>query len=130
MVEVLPPTSEVDITINIGSTFRLDFNEQIQVDNDPAIPRNITGYVIRATIRKAYRKSPALKELTVANGGIIETDLSNGLYSIFMTEAQTIGLNNNRELDNGVWDLEQVDPEGIVTRMYEGTVTLIPEATT
>ena len=130
MVEVLPPTDEVDITVNVGSTFIMDFEETIQVDNDPVIPRNLTGYTIRATLRKAYRKEPALKELTVANGGVVESDLVNGKYRLYMSETDTIGLNNNRELDDGVWDLEQVDPAGVVTRMYEGTVTLIPEATT
>lgn len=129
MVEVLPPTDDVDLTINIGSTFILDFSEQID-DGNGTLARDLTGYTIRATIRKSYNKQPALKELTVTNGGVIETDLKNGLYRLFMSEADTIGMNNNRAIDDAVWDLEHVDPNGTVIRMYEGTVILIPEATT
>lgn len=118
-------TAEIDITIRCGETFIAD--AAITDADDLAV--DLTGYTIRATLRKAYNRNPALIELTQANGRVVETDLSAGLYRLTISATDTAAINSNKNLEDGVWDLEHEDPSGGVVRVMEGVAKIKSEAT-
>lgn len=126
MVTIDSGTVTVDITVRCGA----DIDFTVVLDDGEVSPTfiDLTGYEIRATLRKKYNKA-ALLELTNANGRVLYTDLPNGEFRCYVPGADTIRLNSNNELDDGVWDLELVNGTSI-TRLFEGTVTILPEATT
>lgn len=89
-----------------------------------AKPVDMTDYDARMQIREYMRADEALVELSVTNGGIvIDTDLS--AVMIRMDAAQTAAI----DWRSGVYDLELVAPDGTVTALSGGAVTVCNEVT-
>lgn len=84
-------------------------------------PINITGFTFAAQIKRQYEDETALQVITVNI-----TDAPNGALELVLTDVETRAL----PACKGVWDLEQTDAGGDVSRILEGIVEITPEVTT
>ncbi|HXH24529.1 MAG TPA: hypothetical protein VNI78_04720 [Vicinamibacterales bacterium] len=87
-------------------------------------PVDLTGYTARMQARERHGSPTVLLELTTENGGI-QLGGPSGTITLSMSAAQTAALTWRR----GVYDLELVSPAGVVTRLIEGVITVVPEVT-
>ena len=117
-----------NITCQAGSTFgrthAFKYPDPTSSPLDPTyLPWNLTGYTARMQVRRTIDSSTVLISLTTENeritlsgaSGIIELDIS-------ATDTSTI-------TSSGVYDLEIIDSNGIVSRILQGDFTLSPEVT-
>lgn len=119
-----------NFTCEQGSTFtRLIELEEPDLLADPTgetfVPINIEGYTARMQIRRTIDSSTTLVSLTTENGGLTvnPADPDNQIL-ISMSDAVTASISTS-----GVYDLEIESPDGTVSRILQGTVTLSPEVT-
>ena len=85
---------------------------------------NLTGYTARAQGRATYDASSTLFSLTSSSG--ITLGGAAGTITIALSAAATAALSAPQQ---GVWDLELVSGSGVVTRLLEGDLRILPEAT-
>lgn len=90
---------------------------------------DITGYSLYVTIRKYYEPtdttdSNALIALSWTAGDNTGEDPTNGIYAFTLTSAQT-------KLDKGTykWDFQAKTPDGVITTVFRGDFTVVPEYT-
>jgi hypothetical protein len=109
-----------DLEIEQGATFSRLFrwkdSEGVLVD--------LTGYTARMQIRRKFSSATAEYSATTENGAIV---LGGALGTIQLTISAT----DTAALTcvSGVYDLELVDSEGVVTRFVQGNVTVSREVT-
>lgn len=108
-----------DICIDQGATFRLT----VVWKDGTGTPVNLNGYVARMQIRRTIRSDTPVLSLTTGNG--ITLGGATGSVTIVATAAQTAAIN----IRSGVYDLELEAPDGTVTRLMEGNVTVSFEVT-
>lgn len=109
-----------DITIEQGATFQMN----LVWKDSGGTPINLTGYSARMQVRRTYKADTAMLSLTSPDGGITLGG-ALGTISIVASATQTAAM----EPLIGVYDLELVNPSGVVTRLMEGAVTISPEVT-
>ena len=85
---------------------------------------NLTGYTARAQGRATYDASSTLFSLTSSSG--ITLGGAAGTITITLSATATAALSAPQQ---GVWDLELVSGSGVVTRLLEGDLRILPEAT-
>lgn len=85
---------------------------------------NLTGYTARAQGRSSYDATTTLFSLTSSSG--ITLGGVSGTITISMSATVTAALTAPAQ---GVWDLELVSGSGVVTRLLEGDLRILPEAT-
>lgn len=109
-----------DILIEQGTTFQLNL---VYKDSNDA-PIDVSGYTARMQVRRTYDAPTALLDLTSENGAIT-------LGGVSGTVNVSASPNLTRELPpkGGVYDLELVNPAGVVTRLIRGAVSVSPEVT-
>ncbi len=119
-----------NFTCEQGATFtRLIELEEPDLVADPSgnifTPINISGYTARMQIRRTLESTTPMISLTTANNRLIINpgDADNQVL-ITLTDEETSTLTTS-----GVYDLEIESPEGIVSRVLQGAVTLSPEVT-
>lgn len=96
-------------------------------DSDNAVIP-LTGYTAQMMLRRKYDDEKYLVALSSeADKGLVITE-AEGLIEITITDTQTSLLYANG-LDSGVYDLEITSPEGIVTRLIQGTWKVTPNVT-
>lgn len=106
-----------NLVIDQGTTFSLT----ITVSDVNDSPLNLTGYTVRAQLRKSYGAT-SYTAFTTSIG----SPASAGEVIISLTASQTTDLKAGRY----VYDIEIVSPAPIVvTRVLEGIVTITPEVT-
>ena len=90
-------------------------------------PFNLEGYKVRMMARASYEDAePTISLSTVEPpAGITINDPGGGQFQVTMSAAFTAGLKFSRIM----YDLEIESGAGLVTRLLEGTVTLLPEVT-
>lgn len=88
------------------------------------VPLDLTGYDVRMHIRANVADADPLIALTNANGRIAVTP-ADGIIRRTIAAADTALL----AFDFGVYDLEIESPDGTVTRLLQGRVSLSPEVT-
>lgn len=107
------------LTIDQGTTYSLS----ITVSGANANPLDLTGYTLRAQMRKSYGAT-SYTAFTVTAAA----DPTTGELTISLTAVQTSALKAGRY----VYDIEIVSPvvDGSeVTRVLEGIITVTPEVT-
>lgn len=109
-----------DILIEQGATFQRTF---VWKDSNED-PVDITGYTARMQIRRKKSSTTAEHEATTENGGITLGDTA-GTVAITIAATDTADFSFSK----GVYDLELVDPQGVVTRLVEGGVEVNQEVT-
>lgn len=111
----------LDLVIEQGA----DFEREIVWKDGDGEPIPITGYEARAQVRQSF--SSASPELSFSSEDeSIVIDGPAGKVTLNASAEDTAALDLPRP---GVWDLELVDPDGAVTRLIGGTVSLSREAT-
>jgi hypothetical protein len=119
-----------NLTCEQGTTFsRLIEIEQPDLANDPSgqtyIEYNLSGYRARMQVRRTVDNAAYLVSLTSENGGLrVIPGIYENQLQMFMSASVTASITQS-----GVYDLEIVDAEGNVSRVLQGTFTLIPEVT-
>jgi hypothetical protein len=119
-----------NLTCEQGTTFsRLIEIEQPDLVNDPTgqtyIGYNLSGYTARMQVRRTVDNAAYLVSLTSQNNGLrVIPGIYENQIQMFMSASVTASINQS-----GVYDLEIVDAEGNVSRVLQGTFTLIPEVT-
>ncbi|WP_049044405.1 hypothetical protein [Acinetobacter bereziniae] len=109
-----------NLRIEQGATFRLSLQ---WIAN--TTPVNLTGYKARMQIRNKVSSPEFIYEMTTENGGITFKDVEGGHIQLFISNVDT----SSFAFDSAVYDLEFVAPNGDVTRLIEGKVTLSLEVT-
>ena len=109
-----------NLTIDQGATFRITLTYKID-----STPVNLTGYAARMQVRERYDSETTAVSLTSAPGGGLTLGGSAGTIAIEITDVQSAAMPAGRL----VYDLELVAPNGDVTRLVEGTMTVTPEVT-
>jgi hypothetical protein len=119
-----------NFTCEQGSTFtRLIELEEPDLVSDPTgntyAPIDINNYSARMQVRRTIDSTTFLVYLTTENGGlnINPADADNQIV-ISMSDEVTASISTS-----GVYDLEIESPEGVVSRILQGTFTLSPEVT-
>lgn len=123
----MPVISNVPATLDLeiyqGTSVSIPFQAR-----DASGPINLTGYLIRAQIRKTR-----LSEEVVQTFSTTITNVAQGLFSIFLNAAQTAAITCGEKptssLSRYVWDLEMESPEGFVTQLRQGAVSVVAQVT-
>lgn len=97
-----------------------DFNFDLDLTNDDGSVINVTNYTFSSSIRKSYYSTSTTANLTVT---IINA--SNGNVSLTLNAATTSNIKAGRYL----FDIKQVDPLNVTTRLVEGIITVLPQVT-
>lgn len=119
-----------NLTCEQGTTFsRLIEIEQPDLVNDPTgqtyIEYSLVGYQARMQVRRTVDNANYLVSLTSENGGLrVIPGIYENQIQMFMSASVTASISQS-----GVYDLEIVDAEGNVSRVLQGSFTLIPEVT-
>jgi hypothetical protein len=109
-----------DITIEQGATFRLS----LVWKDSSNVPVNLTGYTARMQVRRSYTDTVIQLAMTTESGSIT---LGGSAGTINVVSAATA--TKDIAARAGVYDLELMSSNGVVTRLVEGKVTVKPEVT-
>lgn len=110
---ILHLTVDQGATYNQRLTWKINSNEV-----------NLAGYSARMKARLIKTSTPVVS-LTSAVGGGLTLGAAPGTIDIYMSAAQTASIPANKYH----YDLELVAPNGDVTRLVKGTMTVTPEFT-
>jgi hypothetical protein len=119
-----------NLTCEQGTTFsRLIEIEQPDLVNDPSgqtyIEYNLVGYQARMQVRRTVDAANYLVYLTSENNGLrVVPGIYENQMQIFMSASVTASITQS-----GVYDIEIISSEGVVSRVLQGSFTLIPEVT-
>ena len=105
----------VELQIESGATF----STEIVVREGDGTSKNLVNYSARSQMRKSYYSS------TATNFTIEITDAANGVISMGVSSANTANISPGRY----VYDVEIDNGQGVVTRIFEGIVTVSPNVT-
>jgi hypothetical protein len=105
----------VELQIESGATFITE----IVVREGDGTSKNLVSYSARSQMRKSYYSS------TATNFTIELTDAANGVISMGISAANTANISPGRY----VYDVEIDNGQGVVTRIFEGIVTVSPNVT-
>jgi hypothetical protein len=113
------PAGTFDIFIEQGATFTKLITWKDSVGN----PTNLTGFTARLQIRESLKAATTIISLTNTAGITLGGTL--GTINILISATSTSAITASK----GVYDLELQAPDGTVTRLLEGKVTIKPEVT-
>jgi hypothetical protein len=108
-----------------GTTFfrTLELKYPDLVEADVYHPYDLRNFTARMQVRRTIDSSAVMISLTTENGGI-DIDGEMGTINIYMSPEQTAALSNS-----GVYDLEIVSEDDVVSRVVKGNFTLSLEVT-
>ena len=112
--------AKLKLTIYQGATFR----KRLTWRTPSKAPIDLTGCTARMQVRAEIESSTVLLELTTENSGIA-IDGPQGALTLHAPPAATAAI----AWQGGVWDLEVAHPNGDVTRLAQGSISVIPEVT-
>ena len=103
------------------------FTKTFTVKQPDGSPLNLAAYKVRMMARASYDDAAPIITLSTIEppGGITISNPGGGQFQVVMSAAFTAALKFSRIM----YDLEIESGEGLVTRLLEGTVTLLPEVT-
>lgn len=113
--------AKLKLKIIQGATFR---KRLTWFAPDKVTPIDLTGCTARMQVRAEIESSTVLLELTTENSGIA-IDGPQGALTLHAPPAATAAI----AWQGGVWDLEVAHPNGDVTRLAQGSISVIPEVT-
>jgi hypothetical protein len=111
------------MTVEQGTTWSKVFTWQVK-DNNHFQPVNLAGYTARMHVRRRITDANFIIALTTTNGAITLGGAA-GTISLALTAEQTAAL----PAGAFVYDLEIVNPSGVVERLLKGTFLVDPEVT-
>lgn len=107
-----------DITLDAGSTYQLS----VLWKDDSAVAIDLTGYSARMHVRREIKDADTV--LALSSGSGLTLGGSAGTIAIEIPAADTVDLSGVY-----VYDLEVESGGGVVTRLIQGTITVVPEVT-
>ena len=106
----------VELQIEAGATF----STQVDVADASGAPKNLTGFTVTSQLRKSYYST------TAVDFTINVTDPVNGIIELELDASTTANIRAGRY----VYDVEMLEANtGIVTRIFEGIATVLPNVT-
>ena len=118
------PATRKALVVDQGADFVQEWQWLVKANpTEEAEPRDLTGWTARMQIRRSTSAEKVLAELTTANGLLLLNH--EGLVRIKIPAE----VSTEWDFSSGVYDLENVDPDGGVTRFAGGRVTVTPEVT-
>ncbi len=122
-------TNVFNFVVNQGE----DVEIQIYIKDKNKQKIDITDYLYRGQIREKVDATTVIASFTCViadqrtDKGLVYARLSNQTTSgMKLAKASTT---NRRPLTDFIYDIEQVDPSGVITRTLEGVITVSPEVT-
>jgi hypothetical protein len=115
------PAAKYDFEIEQGATFRLPMVWR-DAEGDPI---DLSGYAARMQVRGKIGDDDFLFEATSGPDGGIVIDPVAGSIVVEISAVDTAAIHWRR----GVYDLEIEAPDGFVTRLVQGAVSVSPEVT-
>lgn len=117
-----------NITCQAGATFgrtlTLKYPDPGTPESDPTyLLWDFTGYTARMQVRRTVDSSTILISLTTENSRITLGGVT-GMVELFITSDDTSAITSS-----GVYDLEIIASDGIVSRLIQGDFTVVPEVT-
>ena len=107
----------IEILLDQGS----NFNNIIYLTDDTTNAAvNTYGFTASSQLRRSYYSANASGNITLAF-----SNTANGEISMSMTANQTANLKAGRY----VFDIKTTNPSGVVSRILEGTITVLPQVT-
>jgi hypothetical protein len=106
--------TKINLVVDQGATFETTIN----LTDDLGELVDLTGYTGAGQIRKHYTSSNATN-LSVTLGG------ANGTVTLGLSANATANLTAGRY----VYDVEVTDNNSVITRIFEGIVTITPQVT-
>ena len=113
--------AKLKLKIIQGATFRKPL---VWLAPDKTTPIDLTGCTARMQVRGEVESPTVLLELTTENDGIV-IDGPAGKLTLHLSPAATTAIS----WESGVWDLEVAHPNGDVTRLVQGSISVSPEVT-
>lgn len=105
----------VELQIEAGATF----STEITVNDANGSAKNLVNYTVSSQLRKSYYSS------TAVDFTITLTDAPNGVIEMTLPAETTSNIRAGRY----VYDVEIKDSSNVVTRIFEGIVTVLPNVT-
>lgn len=112
--------AQYNFTIEQGATFVLPIVKK----DGTGSPVDFTSYQARMQVRQSPGAEPVLLEATTENNRL-QIDGPHGKVTIVLSALDTEAITWRR----GRYDLEMVAPDGTVTRLIEGQITVSREIT-
>jgi hypothetical protein len=109
-----------DILVDQGATL----NRAFFLKDSAKRPLDLSGYAARMHVREFKNSTSIIEILTTENSQIVLDEL-DGRVDILLTPAETEAL----EAKNYLYDLELESPEGDVTKIVSGKLTVRSEIT-
>lgn len=126
MADIINKGQELNLTIRQGATFGPIV---CTLKNQDTTPVDITGYTVRAHVRK----TPTSRKATGFVATCVLVNAAAGQFSFEFTKANTAALvcgdTENDPESLYYWDLELVQPDTRVIPMVYGTVKVFREVT-
>lgn len=122
-----------DIIIEQGADWRLVLTWKDAAGD----PMPLVNYTARMQVRETWASKTKIFELTTGNGGIV-LDAGNGTVTMHLPAADSAAVPINptktawidgKQAQQLVFDLELIDPAGVVTRLLQGAALFVPEVT-
>jgi hypothetical protein len=116
------PAGEYSFTIDQGATFSKSFGVSQRNLDGTKTAINITGCTIRLVAKADYDDPLPIINLSTVDppGGIQITNGAGGQFRVDMNRAMTAGF----KFSQITHDTEMETPDGVVTPLLEGTITL------
>ena len=106
----------VELDIDQGTTF----NFNLDLTEDDGSPKNITNYTITSSISKSYYSTTPTANLIVQI-----PSAANGNVTLTLSASTTSNIKAGRYL----FDIKQVTPANVTSRIVEGIITVNPQIT-
>jgi len=120
MAKIKSKAAKLDYEIEAGSTFDITLT---WTDSTGTLI-DLTGYTARSNWRDTVDAATILVDLTTANSKIVLGG-ALGTIQIIQTAAET----ELYPFTTAVHDFELIAPSGDVTRLFEGSIVVVPEVT-
>ncbi len=119
------PAAIKNLLIEQGATFSWTLLFPVSAKNPNGPKLDLTGYFARMQIRPELESATVLVNLSSAPGGGMTIAPLDGRLDIEISDVATSALT----FDKAVYDLELVQPNGKVLRVFKGSVSLSLEVT-
>jgi hypothetical protein len=114
------PAAQYDFAIEQGATTIRSF---VWKSSD-GTPVDLTGYAARMQVRRSFSATDVLLEASTDNGRI-QIDPEAGKFTLVLSASVTAAIDWSR----GRYDIELESPDGDVTRLIYGEITISKEIT-
>lgn len=126
-----------DLTIDQGTNVKINYTVKRLTDPDlpynvttnPYIPINLTDNTISMMARSSYDSAVSLLTATTDNNKFTITSAINGTFALNLVPADTSNIIVRGESIDLVYDIELKDAANVVTRAFQGTLTVNREVT-